>query len=107
MICPNCSNNNAEFVEVENPLFWVENNGEFVGKGALHGIAVECLDCGLRGPGAFEKDDDDNNRLALEFWDAIIILDDAMRKKIKEHFAMAPTLTTDILDYLIWINKEQ
>ena len=106
MICPNCLNDNAEFVEVENPQLWVEN-GDFVGKGALHGVAIECLDCGLHGPGAFELDDDENNRLALEFWDAIIILDKNTRQKVTNHFVNALDLNTNrVLNYLVKINKE-
>ena len=104
MICPNCLNDNAEFVEVENPEYWQNNLESDI---VLHGVAVECGDCGLRGPGAFEPSDDENNRLAIEFWDTIIILDKNMRQKIANHFVNVPTLNTDrVLDYLVKINKE-
>ena len=108
MICPNCLNDNAVFVEVRNPGGFVNlgKRGKPIKK-ALYGVAIECEDCGLRGPGAFEEDDDTNNRLALEFWNAIIILDTHMRQKTASHFVNAPTLNTDrVLDYLVKINKE-
>ena len=106
MICPNCLNDNAVFVEVENPewYLWECVTPRPVSR---YGVAIECSNCGLRGPGAFEPSDDENNRLAIEFWDTIIILDKNMRQKIANHFVNVPTLNTDrVLDYLVKINKE-
>ena len=60
MKCPFCENENVELVEL-----WSENFQRY-------GPAVECLDCGLRGPVPDKEDTiEEEDELAIRFWNEI------------------------------------
>lgn len=99
MKCPYCHSDNVEFVEVTNPEYWKQNLDPNI---VEYGTAVECLDCGLHGPGAFEGNDDSDSELAMDLWNDLAMVDENKRQLLREKFKMAPTLSVDrILDALM------
>jgi len=107
MICPFCYSNDSEFVEVS-----IQTRIEEDDYKETYGVAVECLNCGLRGPGAFEENDDANNQLALEHWESLALINEESRRIVNRLFINTPiegtgTLTGFVLDQLLKVKEEE
>jgi len=98
MICPHCHKDNTEFVEVENPEYWCQNLESNI---IPVGTAVECLSCGLRGPGSFEGNDDDDTQAAMELWNSLVMVNENSRRKITEMFILTPIVDSTLVNFVL------